>query len=95
MVGDEFFRHNPPWPVGPAYPGYPQHPLLPVPVNPLLPVTPWPLDRLKELEDVMKRLKALEDQIGCPCEPNKADYLALIKERIENLEAEVAKRAAP
>lgn len=88
MVGDEFFRHNPPWP---NQPGYPWHPLTPMPAGPVT-TSPWSLEQLKEFEDVIKRRKALEDKIGCPCEPNKADYLALIKERIEKLEAEVAKR---
>jgi hypothetical protein len=82
MVGDEFFRNNPPWP---NQPGYPWHPLIPQPVNPA-PQPPWDITRLKEFEDVLKRIKALEDQLGCPCEPNKADYLDLLKRRIEDLE---------
>jgi hypothetical protein len=92
MVGDEFFRHNPPWP---NQPGYPWHPHIPAPANPAAPAPPWDLARLKEFEDVLKRVKALEDQLGCPCEPNKADYLGLLKERIEKLEADAAKQATP
>lgn len=81
-VGDNFFRHDPPWPN--IYP-YPSHPQIPAPINPA-PTVPWGRDRLVELEDILKRIKALEDQLGCPCEPNKADYLALIKERLDQIE---------
>lgn len=84
MVADHFFRFNPPWPVGP-YPDYPQHPL--IPAGPLQP--PWPLDRLKEFQDLLQRVKELEDKLGCPCEPNKADYLGLLRERIDQLEKKV------
>lgn len=89
MVGDHQFRFDPPWPNQPPYPWHPQ---IPAPVNPFQPITPWPIDRLKEFEDLLKRVKAIEDQLGCPCEPNKADYIALFRERIEKLEAELAKR---
>ncbi len=36
------------------------------------------------------RVKELEDKLGCPCEPNKADYLDLLRQRIEELEKRVA-----
>lgn len=91
MIGDHQFQWDPPWPIGPTYPQFPQHPLIPLPINPfqLIPPAPWPLDRLKEFEDLLRRVKDLEDRLGCPCEPNKADYLGLLRERIEKLEAEV------
>lgn len=85
MIGDHFFRHDPPWKA------WPSQPLIPAPINPMAPVVPWPLDRLRELEDLLRRVKDLEDRLGCPCEPNKADYLALFRERIEKLEAEADK----
>lgn len=87
MVGDHFFRHDPPWPNRDPYP---THPLIPAPLNPLMPLQPWPMDRLKELEDLLRRVKELEDKLGCPCEPNKADYLALLRQRIEALEKHAA-----
>lgn len=83
MIGDHFFRYNPPWP--PNDPFNPWHPLIPRPL-PQTPIDPWPLDRLKEFEDLLRRVKDLEDRLGCPCEPNKADYLAILRERIEALE---------
>jgi hypothetical protein len=87
MVGDHMWKHNPPWtqPQTPN-PQQPWHPLLPLPVNPALPHPPWDLDRLKEFRDILKEIKELEDKLGCPCEPNKADYLDLLKKRIEALE---------
>lgn len=94
MIGDHQFRFDPPWPVGPQYPDYPQHPLLPSPLNPSAPITPWPVDRLKEFEDLLRRVHELEEKLGCPCEPNKADYLTLLRQRIEKLEAEAEKKKA-
>ena len=83
MIGDWQFRHNPPWPPthNPPWP-----PSIPQPLQPAPQIIPWPVDRLKEFEDLLRRVKELEDKPGCPCEPNKADYLALLRERIEALE---------
>lgn len=83
MIGDWQFRHNPPWDRGLF------QPLIPAPL-PDVPVNPWSVDQLKEYLDLLERVKALEDQLGCPCEPNKADYIRLFKERIEALEKKVA-----
>lgn len=89
--GDQFFRHDPPW--NPQeYPPWP--PQVPAPVNPA-PVTPWPLEKLLDYYDLMKRVKDLEDRLGCPCEPNKADYLDLLKKRIEALEKKAAEPKNP
>lgn len=89
MTGDFMFRHNPPW-----YP--PTHPQIPQPVAPL-PQSwqPWGLGQLKEFQDLLERVKRIEDALGCPCEPNKADYISLMKERIEKLEAQLSPDAAP
>jgi len=76
VMGDHAFRFNPPW-QGP----YPQY----VPA-PLVPVNPWPLEQLKEYYDLLKQVRDLEEQIGCPCEPNKADYIKMFKEKISQLE---------
>lgn len=82
-TGDEFFQSPRP----PFIPN-PWPPQIPAPII-VQPYQPWPLDRVKDLLDVLERLKALEDKLGCPCEPNKADYLTLLSERIAVLEAKV------
>lgn len=91
MIGDHHFRYDPPW-RNPLLPSQPIAPFVPAPIYPF-DTKPWSLERLKEFEDMLRRVKELEDKLGCPCEPNKADYLGLLKERIEKLEAEAAKRA--
>lgn len=84
MIGDHQFKFDPPW-RDPFHPHQPIHPLIPAPLNPL-PTPPWGIDRLLEFEELLKRVKELEDKLGCPCEPNKADYLAILRARIEALE---------
>lgn len=79
MTGDFIFRHDPPWTPSP----WP--PMVPMPIVPM-PAMDWPLGKLKEYHDLLKRIKALEDALGCPCEPNKADYLTMFEERIKALE---------
>lgn len=83
MIGDDFFHRNPPW--HPYDPITPWPPSVPRPL-PATPINPWPVDQLKEFLDLLERVKRLEDKFGCPCEPNKADYLDLLKRRIEALE---------
>jgi hypothetical protein len=81
MIGDHPFKFDPPWPV-PA-----TEPYIPQPVVPLTPdYQPWKLDRLREYYDLLQRVKELEDRLGCPCEPNKADYLKQFADRIAALE---------
>ena len=79
MVGDWQFRHNPPW--NPPFPS----PLIPMPLSPV-PVIPWDITKLTEFLDILRRVKELEDKLGCPCEPNKADYLSVLRDRITQLE---------
>lgn len=86
-IGDSFFRHDPPWKLDP-WPGSVPKPLPNVPVN------PWPIDKLKDYLDMLKQVKELEDKIGCPCVPNKADYIGMFEKRIKALEDEKRKRAA-
>lgn len=78
MMADHAFRFDPPWDEW--------NPLVPRPFIPTNPIRPWPIDRLREYEEILKRIKTLEDQLGCPCEPAKADYLDLFRKRIEELE---------
>ena len=82
MVADSWWRHDRPWHLTPAHPAYP---FIPQPVGPRQP--PWSLEKLKEYLDVLKQIKELEDKVGCPCEPNKADYIALFESRIRAVEA--------
>ena len=84
MIGDWQFRRDPPFTPGPQYPQ------VPAPTFPLPPTwAPWPLDQLKEFADLLERVKKLEDALGCPCEPNKADYIGMLKERIDVLEKQM------
>lgn len=80
-MGDSWFRHDPPFKISPlTYPTVPQ----PVTVGPH---PAWSLEKLKEYLALLKEVKELEDKLGCPCEPNKADYIKIIRERINALEA--------
>lgn len=85
VTGDEFFRdqHPPVWPYPPPY-----APILPQPVTPPEPTyVGWPVDKLKELLAILEGIKKLEDSVNkCPCVPAKADYITLLKKRIEALE---------
>lgn len=84
-VGDSWFRYDPPW-KRQDLPSLP--PMVPMPAYPLPPsYAPWPVEKLREYLKLLTEIKEMEDKLGCPCEPNKADYLKLIKERIELLEA--------
>ena len=91
MIGDWQFRRNPPFDAEPYYPQIPQ-PITPLPQMPSW--KPWDVSELKEFKDLLERVKKLEDALGCPCEPNKADYIGILKQRIEELEKkqEAAKR---
>ena len=75
-MGDFTFRYDPPWTPHPPIPSIPA---------PMVPVTPWPLEKLQEYYDLLKEVNEMEDKLGCPCEPNKADYLKLFKDRIDKL----------
>lgn len=81
MIGDHTFKYDPPY----DYHSQPfPSPLVP---KPLASIKPWTLERLKEYRDILLQVKELEDKLGCPCEPNKADYLKILKDRIEKMEA--------
>ena len=78
VCGDLIFKYSPPWnPV-------PPNPYVPAPVLPG-PHIPWVIEQVKEYLELLKEIKALEDSIGCPCEPNKADYISMFEARIESL----------
>lgn len=84
-LGDWSFRHDPPWHVPPSVPYIPQ---------PIMPGfgDPWGIKKLQEYYDLLKEVKEMEDKIGCPCEPNKADYIKLFEERIKKLKRKKRKR---
>src|SRR5258708_2717523 len=90
-MGDWHFKYDPPWPNRSPFPN---SPFIPAPIMPTHEHPLWDLAKLREFEDLMKRVKALEDAAGCPSEPNKADYLGMLRQRIEMLE-KAAKGAAP
>jgi len=52
----------------------------------MTPINPWPVEQLKEYLELLKQVKEMEDKIGCPCEPNKANYIELFEQRIAALE---------
>lgn len=85
MMADWQFRHNPPW-------NLKDTPLIPRPLVPG-PVIPWDFQKLAEWYDILRRVKEMEDRLGCPCEPNKADYMALIKQRLDTLERVTAEKS--
>lgn len=80
FCGDHAFRYDPPWQVEPNFP------FIPRPINPDPWPNEWPVDRLRDYLELLERIKKLEDAMGCPCEPNKADYIGMFKEQIEKLE---------
>ena len=84
MIGDHTFRHDPPWDYWRKEPL--PNPLVPKPIIDPDTIKPWTLERLKEYRDLLLQVKELEDKVGCPCEPNKADYLKILKERIEQMQ---------
>lgn len=89
VTGDEFFRDFKP----PVWPHpQPYEPLLPRPETAPEPdYQGWPLEKLKDLLDILERIKKLEDAMQkCPCEPAKADYIQILKDRIAVLEKKVA-----
>lgn len=85
-VADEFFKSPQPpmvWPVLPPY--------VPAPTPPPAPgYIGWDLPRLKELHEVLEKIKRLEDALACPCEASKADYIKLLRDRIAELEQALA-----
>lgn len=78
-TGDFVFRHDPPWQLPKDYPYVPR-PLVPMPAN------DWDLSKLREYLDLLKQIRDMEAQLGCPCEPNKADYIGMFEARIRDLE---------
>jgi len=80
MMGDSFFRHDKPWDIPNEHP---MRKYVPRPVTPT--IGDWLLDKLIEYHEILRKVKEMEDQLGCPCEPNKADYLKFFQERIDEL----------
>lgn len=90
-MGDSIFRFDPPWNPKKWPEDVPPSPFIPPAVTPVSDKV-WPIEKLKEYLDILERIKALEDKIGCPCDPNKADYIGLFKKRIAELEKKIANR---
>ena len=84
-MGDHTFKYDPPWEPRPWPQDVPQ-PLTPASIN------PWDLKRLQEYYELLKGIKELEDKLGCPCEPNKADYIGMFKKRIDALKKKSAQK---
>jgi hypothetical protein len=70
MVADWGHKWNP-------FPNDPDPFYNPTTTQPLI----WPQEKVEEFEDLLKRVKELEDKLGgCPCEdPKKVDFLEDIK----------------
>lgn len=81
-MGDHAFRYGQPFDT--QYLQQQVQQLIPQPVYPG-PHVPWDLQRLIEYRDLLKEVRDLEEKLGCPCEPNKADYIALFEQRITEL----------
>lgn len=80
-MGDHAFKFHPPFPVPNSWP---QRELIPQPLVQPIP-QPWELQRLIEYRDLLKEIRDLEAKVGCPCEPNKADYIALFDQQIAEM----------
>lgn len=89
-MGDSWFRHDQPW-KRQDYPELP--PSVPMPLSPAQILPDWNLEKLKEYLKLLKEVREMEEKLGCPCEPNKADYIGLFEKRIAELEKR-AKRAS-
>ncbi len=82
MISDWQFQQNPPWNPHdiPVWPLSIPRPAIGAPIG------PWPVDKLAQFKDLLRRVKELEDKLECLCEPKEADYIALLQERIDWLE---------
>lgn len=95
--GDNFFLHDPPFDLKDWLPPSfePVRPLIPLPVDPTKPIIPWDLAKLRAYRDILEEIKELEERLGCPCEPNKADYIALLEARIMDLKNRIPPPGSP
>ena len=89
MVGDFYDRY---WPINPIPTPQPYYPAPPQPIiiQPVVIPDAEELARLKEMKDILERVKELEDKLGCPCDDpaqrGKPDYIKKIQARLEELE---------
>ena len=99
MMADWIYKYYPwptpttplnPWPsyVPPMTPPFPVAPFNPQP-------TPWTREQLEEAEDILARIKDMEEKLGgCPCEdPSKMDFLKEIRKRLDALEQKETENA--
>jgi archaellum component FlaC len=55
-----------------------------------LPPQVWDRPLLSQYEDMIRRLKAIDDKLNLPdCDPNKGQFLDDIRRRVEDLEKRV------
>ena len=87
-MGDHAFRWGSPFPT--------THPLVPQRM-PDIEQHNWPVERLREYLKLLREVKEIEDQVGCPCpdEREKPDYVKLFEDRIAELERRVGIQAQP
>lgn len=89
MVGDFYDKY---WPINPPPPYQPQPGTTPLPIiiQPVVIPDAQELERLREIQEILKRVKELEDKLGCPCDDpaqrGKPEYIKKIQERLDELE---------
>lgn len=80
-MGDWAFKHHAPF----THPGRERSSFRGFSRRPGPHLGDWSIEKLEKYLDILKQIRALEEQVGCPCEPNKADYIKLFMERIGEL----------
>ena len=55
------------------------------------PAFPWTREQLDQFEDILRKVKEMEDKLGgCPCEePGKMDFLKKIRERLDRQDEQI------
>jgi tetrahydromethanopterin S-methyltransferase subunit G len=86
MVGDFYGKY---WPINPTPVPQPQ----PTIIQPVVIPDVQEFERLREIQEILKRVKELEDKLGCPCDDpaqrGKPEYIKKIQDRLDELEKKV------
>lgn len=82
------------WKYDPPFPQYtiPTVPSILTPLSQPRPLNPgWNAEKLQEYYDLLLKIKELEDRLGCACDGDrgKPDYLGIIKQQLDALQARV------